>query len=155
MTTNWPIAELDPLRRLEVMATLTGMTMVDRVLPTAYERVWPVAADLERSMPVLITDIKQARLRTTPTGRSELWVRTHLGPRARFDVALDEGWCWCQSRLWVCGLAAVSTAEGTRFGFLAGPRSRLLRGLGPVLGPVTERLAHRAVRRLEAAVREA
>lgn len=145
MSEQWPVAELDPVRRLRVMAAAApAMALAERFVDVPYERVWAEIADLERSMPRLVTDFRQVRVQ----GR-QMYARGHLGQRARFDVVLEPGWCWMQSRFLIGGIAAIPENGGTRLAFGGGIRSRALR---PVVG-LGAGLAARSLRRFEDSLR--
>ena len=136
MTQSWPVAELDPIRRLKVMAaTIPGAVLSELVVPAPFDRAWASAADLETALPLMIRDFRSVALTTVEAGRLRMDARGKLGQRARFDVVLRPGWCWMQSRLWVGGIAAREETAGTRIGFLGGLRvpgaGLLVRGLRP------------------------
>jgi len=149
MTHHWPVAELDSIRRLRVMAaTLPGVVLSELVVPASFDRVWATAADLETVLPVMIRDFRRVSVSEVDKERYRMNVRGRLGQRARFDVVLRPGWCWMQSRLWVGGMAAREETIGTRIGFLGGLR---LPGAGLLvhgLRPTAERLGHEALLRL-------
>lgn len=149
MTQNWPLAELDPIRRLKVMAaTIPGAVLSEIVVPTPFDHTWATAADLETALPLMIRDFRSVAVTEVETERLRVDVRGKLGQRARFDVLLRPGWCWMQSRLWVGGIAARPETAGTRIGFLGGLRvpgaGLIVRGLRPT----AERLGNEALLRL-------
>jgi hypothetical protein len=138
MTGSWPVAELDPVRRLRVIARATpGASYDEVVLDAPLDRVWAVASDLERQMPLLITDIRTFTVTGGSGEHLEALARSPLGLRARFDIVMRPGWCLMQSRFLVGGLAATSENTGTRFAFFGGlriPGARLIeRALHPLL----------------------
>ncbi|MFC9293064.1 hypothetical protein ACFTWH_01100 [Streptomyces sp. NPDC057011] len=144
MNDTWPVAELDAVRRLRVIARTTpGASFADHLLTTPFDRVWALASDLETQMPRLITDISAftvtAREADGDGERLEARARSPLGMRARFDISLKPGWCLMQSRFVLGGLAAVPEGEGTRFAFFGAlrvPGVRLVdRALQPLLDP--------------------
>jgi hypothetical protein len=123
MSEHWPVAELDPVQRLHVMAdalpgALAGQVLVRRPV----EDVWAMASDLETELPRLVTDFRRVLVTPGRDGRLVAEARGHLGQRARFDVVLEPRWCWCQSRFLLCGMAATPHPEGTLFAFLGGVR---------------------------------
>lgn len=141
MSNGWPVADLDPVRRMRVMAAAApAMVLAERFVDLPYDRVWAEAADLERSMPLLVTDFRSARL-----DGPQLSARGYLGQRARFDVVLEPGWCWMQSRFLIGGIAAVPENGGTRLAFGGGVRSRV----GRPIVRLTGGLAARSLRRFE------
>lgn len=138
MTESWPVAELDPIRRLRVLAhSMPGMSYDEILLDVPYEQVWAVASDLERQLPLLITDIRRFTVTSAAGERLEAHARSPLGLRARFDVVLRPGWCFMQSRFLVGGLAATPEGEGaTRFAFSGGLRVPGLRRLDVLFHPL-------------------
>ncbi len=119
MTRPWPSAELDPIRRLRVMAAvLPGAVHAELVVPVPFDRAWTTTADLETALPPMIRDFRRVAATEVDAERLRLDVRGRLGQRARFDVVRRPGWCWMQSRRWVGGLAARPDPDGTRIGFL-------------------------------------
>jgi hypothetical protein len=139
MTETWPAADLDPVRRLRVLAAAVRFPVyvAETVLPVPVDRVWAVASDLERELPRCISTVRSARITRAGDGRLELLATGTLGQRARFDVVLRPGWCLMRSRFVVGAMAAVQEAEGTRFASLGGfrlPGARLAVPLLTVLG---------------------
>ncbi|MFE2412179.1 hypothetical protein ACFXDE_27920 [Kitasatospora sp. NPDC059408] len=139
---QWPVADFDTIRRLHVIAaTAPGAARIgETVLDAPFERVWSVAQDLERTMPLWIPDIRTVRLiDPEPTGapfRARIHGHTRL--RATFDIDLAPGWCLMQSRLVLGGMAArPETDRTTRFAFLGGLRFPGARLLAPALRPFT------------------
>lgn len=123
MNQNWPVADLDAVRRLRVLAAaIPGTALAEIEVPASFEIAWTAAADLETSMPVMIRDFAHVRITRQVGSTLRMDARGRLGQRARFDVELRPGWCWMQSRLWVGGIAATPVATGTRLGFLGGLR---------------------------------
>ncbi|MFE9426589.1 hypothetical protein ACFYNO_26915 [Kitasatospora sp. NPDC006697] len=148
MTGDWTTAELDPVRRLRILAAaLPGGTyrLRELVLPAPLDRVWAVAADLEAELPHLLPSVRSFRF-TSGTDADER--RTAhavgvLGQRADFEVVLRPGWCLMQSRFVLGAMAAVPEGDGTRFATLGGLRSPAAR----LLRPLTGRLGDTALRR--------
>ncbi|TQF01203.1 hypothetical protein E6W39_01815 [Kitasatospora acidiphila] len=144
MTDNWMVAELDPIRRLRVLAATVPGALRHRevLLPAPVDRVWAVASDLERELPRLLTTVRSFRF----TGGEGERLRAHavgrFGQQADFEVVLRPGWCLMQSRFVVGAMAAVPEGEGTRFATLGGfrfPGARLLSPLTGLLGDVAIR----------------
>ena len=139
MTETWPAADLDPVRRLRVLAAAISFPVyvAERVIPAPFEQVWARVSDLEHELPQHITTIRSARITRAEGDRLELVATGTLGQRARFDVVLRPGWCLMRSRFVLGAMAAVPEAEGTRFAALGGfrlPGARLARPLLTVLG---------------------
>jgi hypothetical protein len=146
MTIDWPVAELDDIRRLRVLAAAApGVVYAEEYLDIPFDRVWDFVSDLERSIPALITDVRSFRVTVVDDTRSTARAVGLLGNRGVFDVMLRPGWCLMQSRFVIGGMAAVPEGRGTRFAGCGGlriPGSRL------VTAAVGERGVHRVIRRL-------
>ncbi|MFI6925421.1 hypothetical protein ACIBIZ_36150 [Nonomuraea spiralis] len=112
---SWPVAELDPVRRLRVLAAaIPGAYVAERVIPAPFAAVWAVAGDLEGEFGTFEPDMRRLTLEPAGTdGRLVARARSRYGMRARFDVDLRPGWCWMQSRFLLVGLAATAVPEGT------------------------------------------
>ncbi len=140
-TPDWPVADFDPVRRLHVIAAATPGARVGEVLIAApFERVWALAQDLERTMPLWIPDVRTVRLCAPPDadGRRVARIHGHSRLRATFTIDLTPGWCLMQSRFVLGGMAAhPETEETTRFAFLGGLRFPGARYAAPLLRPFT------------------
>lgn len=151
MNDSWPVAELDPVRRLRVIARTTpGALLGETVLDTPFDRVWEVASDLETSLPVLITDIRSFTITAQDGEQLEALARSPLGMRARFDIVIRPGWCLMQSRFLIGGLAAVPEGDSTRFAYLGGLRVPVVRHVERLLHPVFGPSSRRSLRRFTA-----
>jgi hypothetical protein len=150
---SWPVAELDAIRRLHVLAAaVPGAVVAETMLDASFERVWAVAADLENELPQYLRDVRSLRITRADGERLEAYARGYAGLRARFDIMLRPGWCVMRSRFLLGAMAAVTHGERTRFAFLGGvhiPAQRLaapaLRAVGHwaaprVLDKFTERV---------------
>jgi hypothetical protein len=147
---DWPVAELDPVRRMRIIAAATpGVAYAEKLIPAPFSAVWEAASDLENELPRMITDLRSFEITSTRGERITANARGRLGQRARFDVVLRPGWCLMQSRFLIGGMAAVPEGAGTRFAFLGGLRLPGTKLLDPVLGPAVRKLALRPIRRLE------
>jgi hypothetical protein len=69
-----------------------------------------------------------------------------ISASARFEVEMQPGWCWMQSRFLLCGFAMTAEGEHTRYAFLGGIRARnaqpvvrLLRSPGQLYAQVVTR----------------
>ncbi len=155
MSTQWPVADLDPVRRLQVIAATTpGVIYADQHIPAPFGTVWAVASDLENELPRIIPDVRSFEITGSAAGRLRARARSRIGLRARFDVVLRPGWCLMQSRFLVFGMAAVPEADGTRFAGLAALRIPGARLLAPVNQRLlTQQLGHGAIGRLAERVR--
>lgn len=150
MTQDWPVAELDPVRRMRVIAAATpGAAYAEKLIPAPFSAVWEAASDLERALPRMVTDLRSFEITGALGERMTASARGRLGQRARFDVVLRPGWCVMQSRFLIGGMAAVPEGDVTRFAFLGGVRLPGMRLLDPVLRPAVRRLALRPISQLE------
>ena len=144
MNQHWPVADLDPLRKLRVLAAATpGTELTELTIDAPPELVWQVASNLQAEMPRLVRDFRSVTVTPGTGERLVMHARGYLGQRARFDVLLRPGWCWMQSRFLLCGMAVAPAPGGTRFGFLGGiraPGATLLHPLLHVIGPAAVRL---------------
>lgn len=153
---TWPVAEVDPIRRLRVLAAaVPGAVVTETTYDAPFAQVWAVAADLEHELPMYLPDVRAMRVTRRDGDRLEAHARGYAGLRARFDIVLRPGWCVMSSRFLLGGMAAVPDQERTRFAFLGGvhvPGQRVLRPgltlLGHVAGErVLARLAEQVRRR--------
>lgn len=148
MSESWPVAEFDQVRRLRALAAgITGARVAERVIPAPFGQVWGIISDLENELGTFEPDMRRITVHRKG-GRIEARARGVLGFRARFDVQLDPGWCWMQSRFLMIGLAAVPVPDGTLVaatgGFRVPGRSALLPfGVLTANQRALTRLAHR------------
>jgi len=134
-----PPAELDPVRRLRVLAkAIPGAAVAEGVLDAPYEAVWETVRDLEHvgGIEILVGDPRIRSRRPDPqTGGERLeleYTARPLGKREVLDVDLRPGWCFMQSQLGIAAMAAVPEGERTRFAHLEAvrfPGRRLFRPL--------------------------
>jgi hypothetical protein len=123
MTPNWPTADLDQVRRMRVLAaSIPGVVYAEEYVDVPFDRVWEFVADMETSIPALVTDVRSFRIvrrdgRGAPSGEERFMAKAIglLGNRGAFDVVLEPGWCLMQSRFVVGGMAATPEGGGTRF----------------------------------------
>jgi hypothetical protein len=127
---SWPTAELDPVRRLRVLAGANGRALyAERYFDVPLDEVWRIASDLEHELPRLVGGLRSftPALPAGPAGsgppeRFTATAVSRLRHRERFDVVLRPGWCLMQSRLLVGGMAAAAEGSGTRFALMYRPR---------------------------------
>ena len=118
---TWPVADLDAIRRLRVLAAAApGAFVAETVIDAPFEQVWAVAADLEHELPAYLPDVRSFTITRRDGERLEARARGYAGLRARFDIVLRPGWCVMRSRFLLGGLAAVPDGQQTRFAFLGG-----------------------------------
>src|SRR5262249_49688409 len=104
MNQDWPVTELDPVRRMRVLAAATpGVAYAEKLIPAPFSAVWDAASDLEHQLPRMITDLRSFEITSTRAERMTARARGRLGQRARFDVVLRPGWCVMQSRFLIGG----------------------------------------------------
>lgn len=143
---NWPVAELDVIRRLHVLgAAVPGAVVAQTILDVPFDRVWAVAADLENELPRYVRDVRSLSITRTDGDRLEAYARGYAGLRARFDIVLRPGWCVMRSRFLLGAMAAVPDGDRTRFAFLAGVHIPAQRIAAPVLSTVGRWIAPRVL----------
>jgi hypothetical protein len=149
MTDAWPRSELDPVRRLRVLAAgIPGAHVTERVLPAPLDRVWAILADLEGGFGTVQPDMHRVRIVHREGDRLQAIAHSRFGMRARFTGILRPGWCWLQSRFLLIGMAArAEPGGGTRVALTGGVRVPGRAALVP-LG--VRREARRALDRLTA-----
>ena len=124
---NWPVTDLDPVRRMHVLASALPTAAYGQLhINAPFDRVWHYLADMDRSIPDLIGFIRRFELAADGSALAT----GLLGNRGRFTVELREGWCVMQDRFVVGGFAAVADGDGT-----------LLAGCGAVRTPGVRRVA--------------
>ena len=145
----WPVAELDPVRRLRALASaLPGAVVVERVIPVPLAELWAIVSDLERAVPASEWHVRSLRITRRDGDRLAAEVRGVLGLRDRFAIVLRPGWCWMQGRLLVAGMAATPVPGGTRCAWATGLRLPGARALRPLLRRSLARSLHRLDARL-------
>lgn len=148
MTSNWPTADLDPVRRLRVLAAgVRGAAVTERVVDAPLDTVWAMLSDLEGSFRELQPDMRTVTVLTGRDGRVEALARSRFGMRAHFDGSLRPGWCWLQSRFLIVAMAAAAEPDGrTRVALTGGIRLPRRGGILPI---GVRREANRSLDRLE------
>ena len=148
---SWPVADLDPVRRLRALAGgIPGAVVVEQVILASFWAVWDIASDLENEVPRSEWHVRSLHITRAEGERLEALVYGLAGVRDRFDIVLRPGWCWMQGRVLVAGMAATPVEDGTLFAFATGLR---VPGAG-FLRPVLRRGADRSLRRLAQHVEE-
>lgn len=131
---NWPVAELDTIRRLRALAAaVPGAFVAETTLDAPFDQVWAVAADLEHELPTYLPDVRSFTITRRDGERLQAHARGYAGLRARFDIVLRPGWCVMRSRFLLGGLAAVPDGQRTRFAFLGGVHIPAQRAVAPAL----------------------
>jgi hypothetical protein len=149
---SWPVAELDPVRRLRVLARSVGsVAFVEAPIDAPFEAVWSFVADLEHSVPAFDVSVRAVEVGQGPHGLRAVATSAFVPVRTVFDVELSDGFCWMQSPWYVVGMAAAPDegGTGTRYAHLEGvPR----RGFG-LLRPVFRAMVASDVRGIDRRVR--
>ena len=87
MNQHWPVADLDPIRRLRVLAAATpGTDLTELIIDAPPELVWQTASNLQAEMPRLVRDFRSVTITQGGGERLVMHARGYLGQRARFDV---------------------------------------------------------------------
>ncbi|WP_370364404.1 hypothetical protein [Catenulispora sp. GP43] len=141
---GWPVADLDPVRRMRVLASaLPSGAYGELRIEAPFDRVWHYLADLDHSIPDLIGFIRRFELAADGSALAT----GLLGNRGRFEVELREGWCVMQDRFVVGGFAAVADGDATLLAGCGAVRTAGIRKVVPLL------LGRRAVLRTLGKVR--
>ncbi|MFF3781788.1 hypothetical protein [Streptomyces sp. NPDC001933] len=148
MNDPWPIADLDPVRRLHVLAGgIRGAHVTEAYMDAPFERVWALLGDLEGAFGQVVPDMERLRVVCRQGERVEALAHSRYGMRARLRGVQRPGWCWLQSRFLLLGVAAAPEGPGTRVAFTGGVRLPTQAALIP-LG--VRREGSRSVKRLTA-----
>jgi hypothetical protein len=133
MTSRWPTAELDPVRRLRILVSaMPQAAFRERILDAPFDGVWGVAGDLEHGTPQWKKDVAALAILEQDDDRLSVEIRSHFGIRVHLQAVLRPGWCVMQGRLFAVGMAAAPERERTRFAHfevLRSPGGGLLRPL--------------------------
>ena len=139
---NWPVAELDSVRRLRVMAAaMPGAVIVEAVISAPLPSVWTVVSDLERQAPRFAWHVRSLRITASDGDRIEAIVHGPIGVRDQFAGVLRSDWCWMQGRVLSIGMAAAERPDGTLLAFAAGVRLPCAR----LFSPLTRRELRKAL----------
>ena len=112
---GWPVAELDPVQRLRVLAAaLPYVAFEEAVVDAPVEEVWEFWGDLERSTPLIELGVAQVDIVRRQGDRLDLAVRSVLGTTMAMQAELRFGWCVMQSRNTRIGMAAAAEADGSK-----------------------------------------
>jgi len=142
----WPVADLDPVRRLRVLAAgVRGAHVTEGLVAAPYGRVWALLGDLEGEFGRIAPDMRGLRLVRRDGVRVEALARSKYGMRARLRGEQRPGWCWLQSRFLLIGVAAAPEGAGTRVAFTGGVRVPGRAALVPI---GVRREGERSLRRL-------
>lgn len=127
---TWPVTDLDPVRRMRVLASALPSGAFGQLrIEAPFDQVWTYLADLDHSIPDLIGFIRRFDLAADGSARAT----GVLGNRGRFAVDLREGWCVMQDRFVVGGFAAVPDDGGTLLAGCGAVRTPGVRKAAPLL----------------------
>ena len=147
---SWPVANLDPVRRLRALAGgIPGAVVVEQVIPASFSAVWDIASDLENEVPRSEWHVRSLKITSQEGDRLRALVHGLAGVRDQFDIVLRPGWCWMQGRVLLAGMAATPVEGGTLFAFATGLRVPDAGFLRPVLRRSAARSLRRLARRVE------
>jgi hypothetical protein len=152
---SWPTVDLDPIRRMRVLAAaIPGAAVAESVLHAPFDDVWAAATDFEGAVPRIELFIGRARVVSREGERVSVEITPPMLRRPQpLEVVLRPGWCWMVSPMAIAGMAAVPEgAESTRFAHLEAltiPGGRFAR---PFLG--AKMAAARELQRIERIARE-
>jgi hypothetical protein len=144
---GWPIAELDPIRRLNVLATaVPGFVMAERHIPHNLASVWGIASDLEQTFPQLGGGYVTSLRIVEQQGEHIIAdVRGKYGLHDTFRITLRPGWCWMEGKFLIAAMAARPEGESTRFAWA----SQITVPGGRFLTPLATMSLRRTLVRLE------
>jgi hypothetical protein len=116
MTGVWPSSELDPVRRMRILAAaIPQAAFRERVLDAAFDDLWRIAGDLEQGTPQWEKNTAALAIVRREGERLEVEIRSPFGIRLRALGVLRPGWCVMQGRFFAVGMAAAPEGERTRF----------------------------------------
>jgi hypothetical protein len=153
MTSPWPVAEVDSVRRLRILAAaVRGARVTERVVDAPVEDVWAVLADFDGDG---FASVQPDMLRVRVVRRDGDRVSVHATSRRRFRALLHgrarPGWCWLQSRFLIIAMAAASEPDGrTRVALTGGVR---VPGRAAIVPVGVRREGRRSLDRLERLLR--
>lgn len=149
---SWPVAELDPVRRMHALAAAIPSAVVEeRVIPVPFESLWASVSDLERAVPHSEWHVRSLRITHADGDRLVADVRGQLGMRDTFAIVLRPGWCWMQGRILYAGMAATPVPGGTHCAWVAGLRLPLAGAFRPLVRRGVARSLRRLARRVQGA----
>jgi hypothetical protein len=149
----WPVAELDPVRHLHVMAAaVRGARVTERVLDAPMADVWTVLTDFEGGFATVQPDMRRVRVARRDGEQVSVAAVSRRGFRALLHGTIRPGWCWLQSRFLIIAMAATSEPDGrTRVALTGGVRLPRRAAIVPI---GVRREARRSLDRLETTMAE-
>ena len=148
MSSRWPVADIDSVRRLRIMAAVvSGATVSERVIDASLERVWAVLADFPHGFAQVQPDMRDVRVVERAGDQIVVRAVSKHGMRARLYGTERPGWCWLQSRFLIIAMAAAPERDGrTRVALTGGVR---IPGRAAIVPVGARREARRTLNRLE------
>lgn len=148
MSNTWPVAELDAIQRLRILAAaVPGAAVTERLVDAGIERVWAILADFPDGFTQVQPDMRAVRVTQRAGEEVTLHAVSRHGMRARLHGTERTGWCWLQSRYLIIAMAAVQEPDArTRVALTGGIR---LPGRAAILPLGVRREARRSLDRLE------
>ena len=131
---RYPTVELDPVRRVRVLAAgIPGAAVAEATLDAPFDAVWESVTDFERDVPKIEVFVGSARVLRREGERLDLEVKAPLRRPERMRVVLRRGWCLMESDSGIAVMAAKPEGDKTRFAHLEAVRLPGGRFAGPLL----------------------
>ena len=131
---RYPTVELDPVRRVRVLAAgIPGAAVAETTLDAPFEAVWESVTDFEGDVPRIEIFVGYARVLSREGERLEIEVKAPLRAPERMRVVLRRGWCLMESDSGIAVMAARPEGDKTRFAHLEAIRLPGGRFAGPFL----------------------
>lgn len=148
MSSIWPLAELDTIQRLHIMAAaVPGAAVTERIIDAPLERVWAELADFPGGFTQVQPDMHAVRVVQRAADKVTLHAVSRYGMRAQLYGTERTGWCWLQSRFLIIAMAAVQEPDArTRVALTGGAR---VPGRAAIVPIGVRREARRSLDRLE------
>lgn len=148
MSSTWPVAEIDSVRRLQIMAgAVPGASVTQRVVDAPLARVWALLTDFPGGFALVQPDMRNVRVLERVGERIVLRAVSRRGMRARLHGTERTGWCWLQSRFLIIAMAARERSDGrTEVALTGGVR---VPGRAAIVPIGVRREARRSLDRLE------
>ena len=152
---NWPLANLDPIQRLHIMAkSLPGCAVEERVFDATFDELWALVSDFENGVPEFEGGIDSIKIRSKEGERYELDVRSALPLPLSIvmDAVVRPGWCFMQARprLYLVGMAARQEQDGVRLAHLEGSPNPI----GSAFRPLIRRMLRKDLDEIDRVLRE-
>ncbi|SNS59400.1 hypothetical protein SAMN05443665_1006139 [Actinomadura meyerae] len=144
---NDPVAGIDPLDRLDILAAaMPGAAVVRRRLAAPFEDVWQVIANLEDNLHRFEPGVARVHITERRGEFLSLRVRHTDGREEAMDARLRPGWCLMQSPTVVVAFAARPEGAETLLAHLEHGRTERPHDTDAALAKIAEEL--QAIERL-------